>query len=58
MIKGDDDNDTIGLLICKEKNDLVAKWTVENVPMPIAISKYVLNGLKMRNKALSNGKME
>ena len=57
LIKGDDDNDTIGLLICKEKNDLVAKWTVENAPMPIAISKYVLNGLKMRNRALSNGEM-
>ena len=55
LIKGDDDNDTIGLLICKEKNDLVAKWTVENVPMPIAISKYVLRGLKMRNKTLTDG---
>ena len=45
LIKGQDDNDTIGLLICKEKNDVVAQWTVENAPVPIAISKYVLNNI-------------
>ena len=45
LIKGQDDNETIGLLICKEKNDLVAQWTIENAPMPIAISKYILNNI-------------
>ena len=45
LIKGQDDNETIGLLICKEKNDLVAQWTIENAPMPIAISKYNLNNI-------------
>jgi len=54
LIKGDDDNETIGLLICKDKNDLVAKWTVENAPMPIAISKYVLDGLNVEKKSLNN----
>ena len=52
LIKGDDDKETIGLLICKEKNDLVAKWTVENVPMPIAISKYVLENLKVGTRRM------
>ena len=42
LIKGADDNDTIGLLICKERNDIVAEWTIENVPVPIGISKYEL----------------
>ena len=42
LLKGDDDNDTIGLLICKEKNDIVAEWTIENAPVPIGISKYEL----------------
>lgn len=41
-MKKDDDNETIGLLICKEKNDVVAQWTIENAPVPIAISKYIL----------------
>lgn len=41
----DDDNDTIGLLICKERNDIVAEWTIENAPIPIGISKYELQNL-------------
>lgn len=45
LMKREDDNDTIGLLICKEKNDVVAQWTVENAPVPIAISKYILNNI-------------
>jgi predicted nuclease of restriction endonuclease-like (RecB) superfamily len=45
LIKGIDDNDTIGLLICKERNDIVAEWTIENAPVPIGISKYELQNL-------------
>ncbi len=40
LIKEDIDKDTIGLLICKEKNDLVAQWTVERSTEPIGISTY------------------
>jgi predicted nuclease of restriction endonuclease-like (RecB) superfamily len=41
LLKGPFDQDTVGLLICKEKNDLVAKWTVEkNQLQPIGISEY------------------
>ena len=46
LMKGPYDQDTIGLLICKEKNDLVAKWTVEkNQVQPIGISEYELSKL-------------
>jgi predicted nuclease of restriction endonuclease-like (RecB) superfamily len=45
LIKQPEDNDTIGLLICKEKNDLVAQWTVEKTKEPIAITKYELKNL-------------
>ena len=46
LMKGPYDQDTIGLLICKEKNDLVAKWTVEkNQLQPIGISEYELSKL-------------
>jgi predicted nuclease of restriction endonuclease-like (RecB) superfamily len=43
VYKTDIDGDTIGLLICKEKNDLVAQWTVEKSQQPIAITRYELN---------------
>lgn len=45
LIKEDGDNDTIGLLICKEKNDIVAQWTVEKSHEPISISEYELKNL-------------
>ena len=46
LLKGPYDQDTIGLLICKEKNDLVAKWTVEkNQLQPIGISEYEIKEL-------------
>ena len=42
MMKNKNDKNTIGLLICKEKNDVVAQWTVENLSEPIGISTYSL----------------
>ena len=41
-MKDKTDKNTIGLLICKEKNDVVAQWTVENLSEPIGISTYSL----------------
>ena len=46
LLRSSYDQDTIGLLICKEKNELVAKWTVEkNQLQPIGISEYELSRL-------------
>ena len=45
LIKDDIDKDTIGLLICKEKNDLVAQWTVEKSQEPICGSTYELTNI-------------
>lgn len=50
LYRTDHDGDTIGLLFCKEKNDLVAKWTVEKSEQPIAITRYELEKLLPQNK--------
>ena len=42
MMKDKTDKNTIGLLICKEKNDVVTQWTGENLSEPIGISTYSL----------------
>ncbi|MBQ3368081.1 DUF1016 family protein [bacterium] len=42
LIKEDIDKETIGLLICSEKNDVVAQWTVEKSREPVGISTYEL----------------
>ena len=45
LVKDEIDKDTIGLLICKEKNDLVAQWTVEKSQEPICVSTYELTNI-------------
>lgn len=37
-----DDNPTIGLLICKTKDEVVARYTLETTTQPIGISEYQL----------------
>lgn len=42
LLKRPDDNPTIGLLICKKKNSLLAQYSIESSSQPIAISSYDL----------------
>jgi len=39
------DNPTIGLLICKSKNNIVARYTLDTANLPIGISEYGLSQL-------------
>ena len=42
LLKGDKDNPTIGILICKEKDKVVAEYSLENYNIPLGISSYEL----------------
>lgn len=42
-LRGEGDNPTIGLLLCKEKNDVVAEYTLKDVNRPIGVSEYRLD---------------
>ena len=53
LMKADEDKDSIGLLICKEKNDVVAQWTVENANEPIGISSYDLKNVLPSEKLIA-----
>jgi hypothetical protein len=43
--KKDTDNPTIGLLICKTKDNIVAEYSLESTSRPIGISEYQLSRL-------------
>ncbi len=47
-LKGEGDTQTIGLLICKTKDNILAKYAVETSTEPIGISEYELNALMPR----------
>lgn len=55
QLKDPQDGDTIGLLICKEKNDVVARWTLEgNQQQPIGISTYRISDLLPTDQQISD----
>ena len=44
-MKSDSDNQTIVILICRDKDNVVAEYSLENISQPIGISKYEINKL-------------
>lgn len=45
QFKSDIDNPTIGLLICKDKDNIVAKYTLDAYKQPLGVSEYELSKL-------------
>lgn len=43
QMKSEQDNPTIGLLICKDKDNVMAQYSLENISAPIGISEYQLS---------------
>jgi len=41
-MKTEQDNPTIGILICKDKDNVVAEYSLENISQPIGIAEYEL----------------
>jgi len=42
QLKAEQDNPTIGILLCKEKNKLVVEYALNNLNKPIGVSEYQL----------------
>lgn len=42
-MKDDNDNPSIGLLVCKSKNETVVKWAFEGIDRPLGIATYELD---------------
>ena len=45
MMRKESDNQTIGLLICKTKDNVLAQYAANVVNAPVGISEYHLNNL-------------
>ena len=45
ILRGENDNATIGLLICKTKDNVLAQYATSMVNVPVGISEYELNNL-------------
>lgn len=49
LLKADSDNPTIGLLICKTKDNVIAQYSLEGTSLPIGISEYELQKAYPKN---------
>jgi len=45
ILRKDGDNETIGLLICKTKDNIFAQYSLEGYSLPLGISEYELSNL-------------
>lgn len=48
LLKQKDDNPTIGLLICKSKDDTKVEWAFDSIQNPMGVATY--NGIKIMEK--------
>ena len=44
ILKKEEDNPSIGLLLCKSKNNLVAEYSLKDISKPIGVSEYKVTG--------------
>lgn len=52
LLKTDDDNPTIGLLICKDKNQTEVKWAFKGISTPMGVASYDNVRIKKIREAL------
>lgn len=57
-IKEETDNQTIGILICKSKNDIVVEYALKDINKPIGVSQYQLTEVLPDNLKSSLPSME
>ena len=52
LLKQPEDNPTIGIILCKEKNKITAEYALSNLKSPIGVSSYIVNFIEKLPKEL------
>ena len=50
LLKTENDNDTIGILLCKNKDNLIVDFALKDINKPIGVSEYTYNELPEKYK--------
>ncbi len=58
LLRGDGDNPSIGLLICRSKDDTVVEWSLQDINKPIGVSSYQLQEVVKRTIEELEGKIK
>ena len=51
LLRGDGDNDSIGLIICKEADHTIVEWSFRGVERPLGVATYQLQEIVERTVA-------
>lgn len=54
LLKANDDNPSIGLLLCKSKDETIVKWSFQDINKPIGVASYQLQEVFDRTIAHNN----
>lgn len=58
LLKGEADNPTIGLLICKSTDKTIVEWSLQDIQKPLGVATYQLQQIVERTIAEIEGKGE
>ena len=58
LLKGENDNSTIGLLICKSTDKTIVEWSLQDIQKPLGVATYQLQQIVERTIAEIRGKEE
>ena len=50
ILRKDTDNETIGLLLCKEKDRFSVEWSLEGINNPVGVSSYEIEKYLPKDK--------
>lgn len=57
LLRGEGDNPSVGLLICRSKDDTVVEWSLQDINKPIGVSSYQLQEVVNRTIEELEGKI-
>ena len=44
IIKQEDDNPTIGIILCRDKDNIVAEFALRDIKKPMGVSEFLITG--------------
>ena len=48
LLKGEHDNSSIGLILCKNKDRFTTNYSLKDINKPIGVSSYEINNIKQK----------
>ena len=58
QVKSPDDNPSVGIILCKEKNKIVAEYTLQKMHSPMGVANYEVDTKKLQESLLTKEELD